>query len=30
MILNHFSRQDEEDYPDLEAVIDDEIGDEWE
>ncbi|XP_046807818.1 uncharacterized protein LOC124420083 isoform X1 [Lucilia cuprina] len=29
MIFNHFSRQDEEDYPDLEAIIDDEIGDEW-
>lgn len=31
LIFNHFSRHDEEDYPDLEEeVIDDEIGDEWE
>lgn len=30
MIFNHYSRQDEEDYPDIEAVIDDDMGDdEW-
>ncbi|KAM7355576.1 uncharacterized protein ACRADG_001606 [Cochliomyia hominivorax] len=31
LIFNHFSRHDEDDYPDLEEeVIDDEEGDEWE